>query len=67
MKKYNIQLLINSPITFSYWKGVESDQAPKKINEGVIQIGEVYYNAINVEQMIIMENHQPDYDVTPKS
>ncbi|MEK5146706.1 hypothetical protein MKX53_06650 [Psychrobacillus sp. FSL K6-4615] len=60
MKKYNIQLLINSPITFSYWKGVESDQAPKKINEGVIQIGEVYYNAINVEQMIIMENHQPD-------
>ena len=62
MKKYNIQLLINPQMTFSYWKGVESDKAPKKINGGVIKIGEgeVYYNAMNVEQMIITENHQPD-------
>ena len=60
MKKYNIQLLINSPMTFSYWKGVESDKASKKINDGVIQIGEAYYNAMNVEEMIITENHQPD-------
>ncbi|WP_419957193.1 hypothetical protein [Psychrobacillus psychrotolerans] len=57
MKKYNIQLLINSPTTFSYWKGVESDKAPKKINDGVIQIGEVYYNAINVKEIIVIENH----------
>ena len=60
MKKYNIQLLINPQMTFSYWKGVESDKAPIKINDGVIKIGEVYYNAINVEEMIITENHQPD-------
>lgn len=60
MKKYNIQLLINPQMTFSYWKGVESDEAPKKINDGVIQIGEVYFNAINVEEMIITENHRPD-------
>jgi len=53
-------LLINSPLTFSYWKGAESDDAPKKLNDGVIQVGEVYYNAINVEEMIIIENHQPD-------
>ena len=57
MKKYNIQLLINSPTTFSYWKGLESDKAPKKINDGVIQIGEVYYNAINVEEIIVIENY----------
>jgi len=60
MKKYNIQLLINPQTTFSYWKGVESDKPPKKINDGVIQIGEVYYNAINIEEMIITENYQPD-------
>lgn len=60
MKKYNIQLLINSQMTLSYWKGVESDFAPKKINDGVIQIGEEYYNAITIEEMIITENHQPD-------
>lgn len=60
MKKYNIQLLINSQMMFSYWEGIESDKAPIKINDGVIQIGEIYYNAINVEEMIISENHQPD-------
>lgn len=42
-------------MTFSYWEGVESDKTPVKINDGVIQIGDVYYNAINVEEMIITE------------
>lgn len=60
MKKYNIQLLINPQMTFSYWEGVESDKAPIKINDGIIQIGNVYYNAINVEEMIITENHKLD-------
>ena len=57
MEKYNIHLLINSQKELSYWKCVESATAPKKINDGVIQIGEVYYNAINVEEIIVIENH----------
>ena len=56
MKKYDIQLLINSHSNYLYWRGLESDKSPKMINEGVIKIGEVYFNAINIEEVIIVEN-----------
>lgn len=59
MKKYDIQLLINSQWSYSRWKGLESASEPKMINEGVIKIDDVYFNAVNVEELIILENHQP--------
>jgi len=59
MKKYDIQLLINPMWRYSHWKGFESDSAPKKENEGVLKIGDVYYNSINIDQLIVVENHQP--------
>lgn len=58
MKKYNIQLLINAQWSYSYWKGLESDSEPKMINGRVIKIDDVYFNALNIEELIILENHQ---------
>lgn len=37
MKKYNVQLLISSQGSYSFWKGLESNSEPKVINEGVIE------------------------------
>lgn len=59
MKKYDIQLLINPQLTKPYWKGLKSDSTPKLLNDGVMQIGDRYFNAINVDELIIVENHQP--------
>ena len=59
MKKYDIQLLINSQWSDSCWKGLESDSEPKMINDGVIKIDDFYFNAVNVDELIIIENHQP--------
>ena len=59
MKKYDIQLLISPQWSYSYWKGLESDSEPKMINDGVIKIDDVYFNAVNVKELIIIENHQP--------
>lgn len=59
MKKYDIQLLINPQLTKSYWKGLNSDSTPKLLNDGVMQIDDRYFNAINVDELIIVENHQP--------
>ena len=59
MKKYDIQLLISSQWSYSFWKGLESNSEPKMINDGVIKIDDVYFNAVNVEELIIIENHQP--------
>ncbi|MER2079420.1 hypothetical protein [Psychrobacillus psychrotolerans] len=59
MKKYDIQLLINSQWSYAFWKGLESNSEPKMINDGVIKIDDVYFNAVNVEELIIIENHQP--------
>lgn len=59
MKKYNIQLLINSQSSNSCWKSLESGSVPKMINAGVIKIDDTYFNAINVEELIILENLKP--------
>jgi len=56
MQKYDIQLLINSSSNYPYWRGLESDKPPTMINEDVMKIGEVYFNAINIEEVIIVES-----------
>lgn len=58
MKKYDVHLLISSQGSYSFWQGLESNSKPRMINEGVINIGDVYFNAVNVEELIIIENHQ---------
>lgn len=57
MKKYNIQLLIKSQQSYSCWKGLESATEPKMINDWIIKIDGVYFNSVNVEELIIIENH----------
>lgn len=57
--KYDIQLLINPQLTQSYWKALKSTSEPKLINDGVMQIGNRYFNAINIDELIIVGNHQP--------
>ena len=59
MKKYDVQMLINKQVIQSYWEGIESDSVPKMIANGVMQIDDRYYNAINIDELIIIENHQP--------
>jgi len=59
MKKYDIHLLISPLWSYSFWTGFESNSEPKMINNGVIKIDDVYFNAVNVEELIIIENHQP--------
>ena len=59
MMKYDIQLLINPQLTQSYWKALKSTSEPKLINDGVMQIGNRYFNAINIDELIIVGNHQP--------
>lgn len=58
MKKYDIQLLIKPQCSYSCWKGLESDNEPKMVNDGVIKIDDVYYNALNIEEIIIVENDE---------
>lgn len=56
LKKYNIKLLINSRSQPPYWVEVQSVQVPKIISLGVMQVGDRYFNSINVEELIILEN-----------
>jgi len=52
-------MLINKQVIQSYWEGIESDSVPKMIDNGIMQIDDRYYNAINIDELIIIENQQP--------
>lgn len=56
MKKYTVQVAIQPPFQTKYETRVQSDAAPKKVNEGVIKIGDEYFNSINVCEYVLVEN-----------
>lgn len=56
MKKYTVHVAIQPPFQTKYETSVQSDTAPKKVNEGVIKIGEMYFNSINVCEYVLVEN-----------
>lgn len=56
MKKYTVHVAIQQPFQTKYETSVQSDMAPIKVSEGVIKIGEVYFNSINVCEYVLVEN-----------
>lgn len=56
MKKYTVKVVIQPPIKTQYETSVQSDTTPKTVNEGVMKIGEVYFNSINVCEYVLVEN-----------
>ena len=57
MKKYLVHVAIHPPFQLMYGTSVQSDIKPKKVNEGVIKIGDQYFNSANVSEYVLEENN----------
>ena len=56
MKKYLVHVVIHPPFQLKYGTDVQSDIKPKKVNEGVIKIGNQYFNSANLSEYVLEEN-----------
>jgi len=56
MKKYLVHVAIHPPFQLMYETSVQSNIKPKKFNEGVIKIGDQYFNSVNVSEYMLEEN-----------
>jgi len=53
MKKYTVHVTIYPPFQLMYVKSVQSDAKPKKVIEGVIKIGDQYFNSAIVTEYVL--------------
>ena len=48
--------MIHPPFQLMYGTSIQSDAKPKKVNEGVLKIGDQNFNSVNVSEYVIEEN-----------
>lgn len=56
MKNFTAQVVFKTMYGYRYLQEFHSDKPPRYINQGILQIGDTYLNAINVEDYALIKN-----------